>query len=415
MRLADFILANIEPILVEWEAFAASTTPGAKMTPLALRNDAGLILLATARDMQAEQTLAEQQAKSAGRGGAGGPESDRLDHASTLHGLARVGSGFNIIEVASEYRALRASVLRLWRASGPRPDLHDLDDVTRFNESMDQSLALALRSYTKRVDQSRRMFLAILSHDLRHPLTCIRMAAHLVSPAAGADPTSAHALAQIETNAEAITRLINDLIDFASTGLGSAMPLKRSRVDLAKLCAEVVDTARTIHPGRTVTLRTEGDLTGEWDAARLRQVVSNLLGNAFQHGSKQGAVDLAAVGEGATLRLSVHNEGTPIPPDMLATIFDPLVRVAAEGSQAARPTGSVGLGLYIVREIVLAHGGMVDVASTAEAGTTFTVRLPRSAAATGAQIEMKKAALRSAAEGTRTELSATGHGQRKRS
>ncbi|WAK00505.1 sensor histidine kinase [Methylobacter sp. YRD-M1] len=377
MRLAQFILANVEPILAEWEAFARSLAPGAKMTKLALRNDAEAILLATARDMQADQSLAQQVSKSKGNGGAGGEESDRLDNASALHGVARVGSGFDILEVVSEYRALRASVLHLWRQSIPQPDLNDIEDITRFNESMDQSLAKAVGSYTKRVDQSRRMFLAILSHDLRNPLNCIRMAAHLVSHTANEDPQSAKALSMIETNTEAIMRLISDLIDFASTGLGSAMPLTRGPVDLEKLCREVVDAYRTAHPERTLRFHPDGDLTGDWDAARVRQVVSNLIGNALQHGSAQGPVELSVISEGSTVVLSVHNEGAPIPSDLLATIFDPLMRHATPESAARRVPGSIGLGLYIVREIVVAHGGTVEVASTAQKGTTFTVRLPR--------------------------------------
>lgn len=377
MRLAQFILANIELILAEWEAFARSLTPGAKMTKLALRNDAESILLATARDMQVGQSLAQQLSKSKGNGGAGGEESDWLDNASALHGVGRAGSGFDILEVVSEYRALRASVLRLWRQSLPQPDLNDIDDITRFNESMDQSLARAVGSYTKRVDQARRMFLAILSHDLRNPLNCIRMAAHLVSHA-NEDPQFAKALSMIETNTEAITRLISDLIDFASTGQGSAMPLTRGPVDLEKLCREVVDAYRIAHPECTLHFHPDGDLTGDWDAARLRQVVSNLIGNALQHGPAQGPVELSVASEGSTVVLSVHNEGAPIPSELRATIFEPLMRYATQESAERRVPGSIGLGLYIVREIVVAHAGTVEVASTAQEGTTFTVRLPRS-------------------------------------
>lgn len=378
MRLAEFILANVEAILADWDAFARGLTPGAKMTKLALRDDAEAILLATARDMQASQSLAQQASKSKGHGGASGAQSARLDNASALHGVQRVGSGFDIVEVVSEYRALRACVLRLWREVLTQPDLADIDDITRFNESMDQSLAQAVDSYTRRVDQSRHMFLAILSHDLRNPISCIRMAALVVSRSANDNPKSAYALSQIETNTDAITRLIDDLIDFASTGLGSTMPLTRGPVDLEKLCREVVDTCRTAHPGRTLRYHPDGDLTGDWDAGRLRQVVSNLIGNALQHGAEAGPVELSVVSEGSAVVLSVRNEGAPIPSELLTTIFDPLVRHAMSESAAPRVRGSIGLGLYIVREIIIAHGGTVEVASTAQEGTTFTVRLPRS-------------------------------------
>lgn len=376
MRLAKFILANIEPILAEWEAFAGSLAPGATMTKLALRDDAQAILLAAARDMEVDQSLAQQADKSKGDGGADTTESDRLDDASVRHAEERVGSGFDIIDVVSEYRALRASVLRLWRKSLPQPDIDDIDDITRFNESIDQSLAEAVGSYTDRVDRSRQMFLAILGHDLRNPLNSIRMAAQFISQTNG-DPDAAEALSMISKEADAMAQLIGDLIDFSSTWLGNAMPLNRGPVDLQELCREVVDRFRATHPQHTLHFHPRGDLTGNWDAARLRQVVSNLLGNALQHGSPEGPVELSAASEGSTVVLSVHNEGEPVPPNMLPMLFDPLVRHVPAESASRRVWGSVGLGLYIVREIVNAKGGTVSVASTAEEGTTFTVRIPR--------------------------------------
>src|SRR4051812_27936513 len=158
MRLADFILANIEPILREWEKFARSLAPGSEMEVLALRDDAEAILRASTRDMQTAQTVTQQVNKSKGQGGAGGSASNRLDGPSSIHGLERVAAGFSLVEVVSEYRALRASVLGLWRKSEPSPDVKDLGDITRFNEAMDQSLAMAVASYTDRVDRSRRCF-----------------------------------------------------------------------------------------------------------------------------------------------------------------------------------------------------------------------------------------------------------------
>ncbi len=378
MRLADFILGNIEPILAEWEAFARSLAPGVNMTKLALRDDAESMLRATAQDMQVDQSSAQQASKSKGNGGAGGDESNGLDHASVLHGADRMGSGFDIMEVVSEYRALRATVLRLWCESHPQLDINDIGDITRFNESIDQSLAKAVGSYTGRVDRSRHMFLAILGHDLRSPLNCISMAAQLISRTATKDPSSARALSIIETNMEAITRLIRDLIDFASTGLGSTIPLTRGPVDLEKLCRKVFEEFCFAYPQRELRFHPDGNPMGDWDAARLRQVISNLMGNALQHGATEGPVDLSVASDGATAVLSVHNEGPLIPTEMLATIFDPLKGHTMPESAARQVPGSIGLGLYIVREIAVAHGGTVEVASTAQAGTTFTVRLPRS-------------------------------------
>lgn len=386
MRLAEFILANIEPILAEWEDFARTLLPGASMSIVELRDDAQSILLATARDMQNRQSLEQQESKSKGDGGAGGAASDRLDIASDMHGVERVSSGFHITDVVSEYRALRASVLRLWRESVPQPERKDLDDLTRFNESLDQSLARGVASYSKRVDDSRQMFLAILSHDLRNPLSTIRTAAYLVAMK-NEDRATADAILMINRSTDVMVRLISDLIDFSSSGLGRAMPLNREPVDLELLCREVIDSYRTTHADRVLRFHSDGDVNGVWDVGRIRQVISNLVGNAIQHGSPDGPITLSVTSTGtpsaasgsadSVVVLSVHNEGSPIPPDLLPTLFDPLKRYATQESVAQRTPGSIGLGLYIVREIVAANGGTVAVTSTAEEGTTFTVCIPR--------------------------------------
>jgi signal transduction histidine kinase len=375
MRLADFILANIEPILADWEAFARSIWPGAKTDPLALRDHAEDILRATARDMMSAQTATQQSDKSKGEGHAG-EHSAGVNEASDVHAVGRVHSGFDLLALVAEYRALRASVIRLWRESDPGPDLRDLDDLTRFNESIDQSLTKAVGSYTHRVDRSRQMFLAILGHDLRNPLNAMMMSATVLSRS-GLDAESSEVASQISASAAAMARMTGDLLDFTGAGLGAKMPLSPAAMDLGSLCREVVDEMRAAYPTRTLRFQPHGDLTGEWDAARLRQVVSNLLGNAVQHGAGTGPVELSVSAEGSHILLSVRNEGPPIPRDALATIFDPLVRGSSPELQKQRRPGSIGLGLYIAREVVTAHGGSIDVKSSKEAGTVFTVRLPR--------------------------------------
>ncbi len=376
MRLADFILKNTEAILAEWEAFARTIAPGATMDVLALRDHAADILRATARDMESAQTGLQQSDKSKGHGD-GGARSSRLDGASAVHGVGRVESGFDLMEVVSEYRALRASVIRLWRKSNHAPDQRDLDDLTRFNESIDQSLTKAVGSYTHRVDQSRQMFLAILGHDLRNPLNSIMMSADLVSVTAKENPECSEAASRITASVEAITQLVSDLLDFAGTGLGAAMPLTPAAMNLNTLCRGVFEELRAGNRHCTFNYTHDGDLDGEWDASRLRQVLSNLLGNAVQHGGSPCGVDLSAKGEDGQVVIAVHNGGSPISADVLPTIFDPLVRGPAQDQQKQRRPGSIGLGLYIAREIVLAHGGRIDVTSSRDAGTVFTVRLPR--------------------------------------
>lgn len=377
MRLADFILSNVEPILAEWEIFARSIGAGKHLDQLALRDHAGQILQATARDMKLPQTAAERAKKSKGLDD---QEDDALDGASKLHAVDRLGLGFDLLEVMSEYRALRASVLQLWRDSSPGPDDRDVDDLTRFNESIDQSITKAVASYTSRVDQARDMFLAILSHDLRNPLNSIGMTAQLV-PFVCKDPAEAMACGQqISRNVSVMERMIADLLDYTRTRLGAGMPVSPAPLDLGSLARQLFDEFRTAHPERDIQLRTDGDLNGQWDSDRVRQAISNLLGNAIQHGSAEFPVTLSLRGEKADVFVDVHNGGDPIPPGELQKIFDPLIRgSSAEHPRENRPN-SIGLGLYIAREVAKSHGGRIDVSSTANDGTSFTIRLPRQAA-----------------------------------
>ncbi len=378
MRLADFIVSSVEPIVAEWEIFARSIGGGEHLSELTLRDHAPQILQATARDMQSTQTAAERAKKS--KGLAHSQKDDPLDGASDMHAVDRLGLGFDMLEVMSEYRALRASVIRLWHESAPHPNEHDVDDLTRFNESIDHSLAKAVVSYTKRVDQARDMFLAILSHDLRNPLNSIGMTAHMM-PLVCKDPAEAVAYSeQITRSVSVMERMISDLLDYTRTRLGAGMPVKPAPFDLGSLGRELFEEYRAAHPKQDIQYRTDGDLHGMWDYDRVRQAISNLLGNAIQHGSTDFPVTLSLRGEPSNVFIEVHNGGDPIPPGELPKIFDPLIR----GSSAQHPKknrpGSIGMGLYIAREVAKSHGGRIDVISTAEDGTTFTIRLPREAA-----------------------------------
>jgi len=400
MRLADFILANVEPVLAEWEAFARGIAPGAKMDALALRDHAPDILLATVQDMRSSRSATERSAKSRGHGhhkhdGDGAVDSGAaLNGASESHAVGRLGSGFDLMEMVSEYRALRASVLRLWGESGPAPDERDVDDLTRFNESIDQSVSKAVASYTRRVDQSRDLFLAILSHDLRNPLNSITVSAAAISEFGGPDPETIGCAAQIVTSAEVMARMIGDLLDYTRTRLGAGMPVSPAPMDLGVLCRELFDQFRTAHPRRVIRYAADGDLRGDWDADRLRQAISNVLGNAVQHGDADAPIDLRATGEPLQVVVEVHNGGAPIPPGEVPKIFDPLVRGSGAKTPRANRPGSIGLGLYIAREIARSHGGRIDVTSAVGAGTTFTIRLPRHGTTSSAQAILDEAHVR---------------------
>lgn len=375
MRLADFILSNLEPILTDWEDFARNLTPGSAMSVIALRDHAESILRVTARDMLSAQTSRQQSEKSKGRGG-GGAESERLDDASKEHAVDRLGSGFNLIEVVSEYRALRASVLQLWRKTVQHADEQDLQDLTRFNESIDQSLAEAVRSYTDRVNESRELFLATLGHDLRSPLNALMISAQLLARSGQLDDENTQIASRMTVFGNAMTGMIHDLLDFTRTRLGGGIPVSVGAVDLDNLCQEVLDEFRAAHADRTILFKSEGEPRGQWDAARLRQVVSNLVANALEHGDEHAPIEVSVRSVGSDVLLTVTNQGPTISPEALPTLFDPFVRAASMPRSNTRP-GGMGLGLYIAREIVTAHGGTITVASSEAAGTVFSVRLPR--------------------------------------
>lgn len=375
MRLAEFIVENMEAILLEWERFARSLTSGADMDVTALRDHAEAILRSTARDMGSAQTPQQQSDKSKGLGG-GGTESDRLDSASKDHAIGRLGSGFDLVEVVSEYRALRASVLHLWRQSTRQADERDLDDLTRFNESIDQSLAEAVRSYSAHVDESRELFLAMLGHDLRAPLNAVMLSAQTFTLTGKLETEQAEIAGRIPHFVRTMTAMIHDLLDFTRTRLGNGIPLSIAPLDLGALCAEVLDEFRAANPDRLFRLRCEGDVHGEWDGARLRQVVSNLVANAVEHGEERGEIALTANGNDSGVVLAVRNDGPPIPSSALPTLFKPFVRGATNPSVSQRRDG-VGLGLFISREIVTAHGGTISVETSEHSGTTFKISLPR--------------------------------------
>lgn len=376
MRLADFILANIESILVEWEAFARDIWLGSTPDPTTLRDHAEAILRATAADMKSEQSSIEQSNKSKGLTD-DAVSTRRMARASVEHGVGRLRSGFDLLSLLSEYRALRASVIRLWTESRPIPDRNDLEDLTRFNESIDHSIAESATSFAENGERSRQMFLGILGHDLRTPLNSIMMSSQLLSLDENLAGDSLEAATQITSSVEAMARIVDDLLDFATTRLGGSMPIAPETIDLTQVCQEVVAELRAGHPSRTIDVEMPDEVSLEADAARLRQALSNLVGNAIQHGSRSSPVGLRVRAEAESVFVSVHSAGAAIPPEAFGTIFDPLVQGTSADANARRQSRSVGLGLYIVREIVTAHGGDIEVTSSAEAGTTFTARFPR--------------------------------------
>jgi signal transduction histidine kinase len=270
-------------------------------------------------------------------------------------------------------------VIRLWRQGTLNFDEQSLYDLTRFNEAVDQALSEAAVRYSEEIDRSRELFLGMLGHDLRNPLAAISGLAELQMRANRPERYAAFAK-QISISAGRMSHMITDLMELTRVRLGTGIIVNRSSADLCEICRNVIEETQAVYPGREFHLDCADALTGEWDAARMSQVVSNLLGNAIQHGAATSAVTLSGKRDGRLVEIAVHNVGTPIPVDALPRLFDCLFQGQASGKADDDQSTSLGLGLYIAKEIVVAHGGTISVASSEADGTTFTARLPSAAA-----------------------------------
>lgn len=371
-RLAEFILSDIETILQAWEDFARSIEPPAlTMDDAELRDHARQMLLAFASDLSTAQSEQESAAKSKGMG-----ERSKKDTAAETHAEARLRSGFTVVQLVSEYRALRSSVLSLWSVQKGVPESTDIADMTRFNEAVDQALAESVARYELLVKQSRNMFLAILGHDLRNPLGTLLTGSNFIMEAGEVPPKYVLVATRMFGSAKRMSKLINDLIDFTRSHLGPGIPMNATKGDLTAVCEQVVNESRTVHPDRTITFNSPATVDATFDGSRIAQLLSNLLGNAFQYGSDEFPVTINIASDADEISIAVNNQGPVIPPEKIASIFDPMVRLPADGATSRPERTSLGLGLFISREIAHAHGGKIDVSSNGQDGTTFVVRLP---------------------------------------
>jgi len=383
-RLSGFIHNNMEPILQAWEDFARTIEPPAlTMDDTELRDHARQMLQAISADLGMPQSGHERLAKSRGLGKRGVD-----DTAAETHAEARLLSGYTVVQLVSEYRALRSSVLSLW-AEVLAGDVHPthMEDVTRFNEAIDQALAESVARYELMVKQTQNMFLAILGHDLRNPLGTVVTGSSFLMQALDIPPKYILVATRMFNSARRMSKLINDLLDFTRTHLGPGIPIRVRQGSLVAVCEEVVNELRTSHPEQLIDLTMPAHLDAIFDEGRMAQVLSNLIGNAIQYGSQETPVRVSMRASGADVIIDVNNQGAPVAPDKLAAVFDPMVRIAA-GAHAADgdpdvsssnyiERTSLGIGLYISRQIVHAHGGTISLVSTQAEGTTFTVTMPR--------------------------------------
>jgi signal transduction histidine kinase len=369
--LSTFIRQNTEQILAEWESFARTLPPGTSMSISRLRDHAEAMLDVIATDLETPQTADQQSDKSKGLGPI---DSSTPRTAASRHGRGRAASGFSVEQMVAEFRALRATVIRLWTAHEPTFGPAQFEDLIRFNEAIDQAIAESLERYSGAVEETRDRFLAVLGHDLRNPLGAIATSAGFLLETGPLTPDQATLIRGIGSAERRMSRLIEDLIQLALNRLGDGMPITRSATDAAAVIHNVVAEVRASHPNARIETHLSGTLTGQLDEARLAQALTNLLGNAVHHGDPGASIDVEARGDDREIVISVHNRGPAIPPEKVGRLLSTMKR----GRSESRDRRHLGLGLFIVDKIVEGHGGALDVQSTPDQGTTFAMRLPRS-------------------------------------
>lgn len=364
MRLATFLENARDPILEAAIAFAR-TIPTLKDTEeQVLRDHLPQLLTAISADLRSPQSRTESITKSHGDA----PPSSSETSAQT-HGLLRARRGISIEELVAEFRALRSSILRLWgEAYPPGPDA--FDDITRFNEAIDQAVAESVQFYAQERERWRQIFLGVLGHDLRGPLNSVALTVELMRIEAVAPAAQTTLLSR---GVKRLTSLLDSLLEYNRANIGAGMPLRRAQVDLAKACEEELELLRAAHPGADIALEVQGDTEGDFDASRVREALGNLVSNAIKHGDPAERVTVRIDGGGPSIRVSVENAGE-IPADDIEMLFEPLRQRDTPSATTERT--HLGLGLFIARQIARAHGGET-VGACAAGRVRFTIELPR--------------------------------------
>ena len=395
MRLTALIDAHREELLEDFEDFARTyTQPGEGMDVAGLRDHADGILDAIILDLGEPQTASEQERKS--KGAAARPE-DAPISAAERHGIHRAADAFSLRETFAEFRALRASVLRVWARSGmATADEPALDEMIRFNEAVDQALAESIDGYAGQLqrleeerdeeegrisDEVRRAktdFLQMISHELRAPLHAIGGYNELLAMEIRGPLTEAQqdVLRRMKHAEEHLLGIIEGILGFQNSG----QPLTAELVEVT-VGAALEDLWPLVEPkARSHDVSLENHLDGAagarvWaDPERLRQVLLNLVSNAIHFTPEGGRVWLDYVDTPDEGCMRVHDTGVGIPPDQLEAIFEPFTQL---DMSLTRERGGIGLGLAISRQ--LAHGmrGSITVTSRLGRGSTFTLSLPK--------------------------------------
>jgi len=307
--------------------------------------------------------------------------------AAALHRLLERAACVRVIETGEPYTTELCCPLgtqeRWWQATVVRHGdgfalwVRDVTEARLEERRAWEALAGAQDREERMVHEAecRERFIGILGHDLRNPLNAIGLSARAMARHGPLTPMQQELSLRIMASADRMTKMISDILDLTRARRSGGIPLLLEPTSLSVLCRRVLQELEAAYPGRRLFYEEERPVEGVWDAERLAQVVSNLVANALEHGGAEVPVLVRSCLRGELLALEVHNPGVPIPADRLATLFEPFQGTGASGYGKRR--SGLGLGLYIVREIIHAHGGQVTVRSAEGEGTTFSVLLPR--------------------------------------
>lgn len=373
MDLPAFIDRHIETILSDWDRFASQHGAVSEaMTRAALRDHAREMLQAIALDIRTRQSATQQYAKSREDASIG---DGQPDSAAAIHGAARHQSNFSLLQLSSEFRALRATVLRLWLPQVDSLAAGTIEQMIRFNEAIDQALAESIVAFSERAGFTQDLFLAVLGHDLRGPLATMSLSGELLTRPDAPPQLAAQLGARIKRSARVMGGMVDNLLGYTRTQLGSGISVSPLPGDLTEACEAAIADARATYPDARFELDAEPGLRGSFDPIRMHQLLINLLLNAAQYGTAGEPVRVHVDRHEGSARVQVINRGPVIAESALREIFRPLVQLAGD-DEDTRPKSSMGLGLFVAREIALAHGGTLEASSSAAEGTIFAFSIP---------------------------------------
>ncbi len=372
MKFIHFIKNHKEEISKEWVMYARENIDGINKLQLEeVQDHIGQMLDRIVESMETLETDVQQEEKSKGRKNMQSGESK----AANQHGEQRADVGFNIMELSSEFRALRASILRLWEAQNKEDKKEtDFQDMIHFNEAIDELWMISLERFDNKVEESKNWFIGILGHDLRNPLAAISGVQSILKLSKNLSEKEKSLIRRSDSSVKRMKELINNLLELTNLRLGSGININRSPVDLSEQSEKIVQEIQLGYPEADLIIETPGPVQGNWDVVRLDQLMTNLITNALRHGNPGGPVTVSVSAKGNEAFFQVYNEGSPVPENIKSLIS------TGFSNKLNRDPGkkdSYGLGLYIVKAIVDGHKGRIELKSTKETGTTFTIILPR--------------------------------------